>query len=103
MGEVKTGTDQPHGMGIMVTDTGIVDEGFWKDGMKHGRGRSMNCHGDWSFGEYKDDTNHGKWTCYYAEEDGNVEEVGKWENGVKVGTFVLTMPNGDIQEVQYDN
>lgn len=85
----------------MVTDTGIIDEGYWANGIKYGKGRSMNSFGDWSYGEYKNDKNHGNWTCYYAEAEGDVKEEGTWEEGIKKGEFTLTMPNGDIQHVEY--
>eukprot|EP00343_Euplotes_focardii_P001475 CAMPEP_0205801810 /NCGR_PEP_ID=MMETSP0205-20121125/3928_1 /ASSEMBLY_ACC=CAM_ASM_000278 /TAXON_ID=36767 /ORGANISM="Euplotes focardii, Strain TN1" /LENGTH=148 /DNA_ID=CAMNT_0053067189 /DNA_START=111 /DNA_END=557 /DNA_ORIENTATION=+ len=62
VGQVKPLEETPHGAGIMVTLNGIIDEGFFQDGKKHGKGRSMNSFGDWSHGHYKNNQNHGEWT-----------------------------------------
>ena len=39
---MEEGTDDTsHGIGIKVWDEGDIEEGYWKDGQQHGRGRRM--------------------------------------------------------------
>ena len=52
--ELKEGTDDtPHGIDIRVWYSGAIQEGYWKDGELHGRGRGIFYNGDYYIGEYK--------------------------------------------------
>ena len=76
IGEVKEGTDDtPHGIGTKVRRSGVLREGFWKDGKLNGTGRFIDWDGDYYVGEYKEDSRYGPGTMHY---DGHVY-TGEWE------------------------
>lgn len=53
-------------------------------------------------GEYKNDTEHGKWNYYY--ENGNIKAEEQWSNGTENGTFKEYHPDGKLaREIIYKN
>ena len=74
---MKEGTNNiPHGIGIQVRSQGVMVEGYWQDGVQHGKGRGI--FGDtYHTGEYKEMIRYGQGTYYY--EDGNTY-IGEWDN-----------------------
>ena len=64
---MKEGTDDtPHGIGIKVYGSfGNIQEGYWKDGELHDRGRYIWDDGEYYIGEWKVDHYNGEGTLYY--------------------------------------
>ena len=77
IGEVKEGTyDTPHGIGIRVWYGGSIDEGYWKDGELHGRGRVIYGTGNYYIGEWQRGSYNGEGTYY---QDGD-KYTGQWHD-----------------------
>ena len=102
IGEVREGTDHiPHGIGIQVrSKDGGIEEGYWKDGELHGRGRGIDCGGAYYIGEYKEGKRNGEGTKYYATGDKWYE--GGWKNDRYYGQGTLYATNGDKYTGQWD-
>ena len=94
IGEVKEGTDDtPHGIGILVwIGWGRIEEGYWKDGELHGRGRRIWNDGNYYIGEWKEDRYNGEGTWY--DRDGDRYEGG-WKNDSKYGQGTYYTKDGD--------
>lgn len=66
-------------------------------------------------GEVRNDIKNGKWTFYYNVEDSSIHSIGKYENGLKIGTWktyrkktgpnriesVQTWNNGHLKQVDF--
>ena len=64
IGAKLEGTDIFDGIGILVTTAGDVQEGYWKDGCQHGRGRHIYTTGAYYIGDWKNGDWHGQGTWY---------------------------------------
>ena len=74
---MKEGTDdQRHGIGIKVDCVGLIEEGYWKDGKLHGRGRRIWEFGKYYIGEFEEGRFDGEGTWYYK--NGDIEYEGGW-------------------------
>ena len=103
IGEVKGGTDDtPHGIGIQVKwNDGMfgvtIQEGYWKNGSLHGRGREIrgNMRGflEYYIGDYKKGRRDGQGTLYY--ENGDKYEGG-WKDGDKHGQGTMYSTDEDM-------
>ena len=93
IGEVKEGTDHtPHGIGIQVWSLGgMIQEGYWKDGKLHGRGRRIYGDGDYYIGEWKENRYNGEGTLYYKNGD---RYEGGWKKGGYYGQGTYYRKNG---------
>ena len=82
-----------HGIGIRVDKFGGIEEGYWKDGELHGRGRQIGINGDgYYIGEFKGGRKDGKGVEY--EDNGNKYEGG-WKNNQKYGHGKYYTKGGD--------
>ena len=97
---MKEGTgNTPHGIGIRVEwgDGGVtIQEGYWKDGSLHGRGRVINSdmHSKYYYiGDYKEGRKNGQGIEYY--ENGDRYEGG-WKDGYKHGQGTYYEKNEDM-------
>ena len=65
IGQVLRETITPHGKGICAYHDGILYEGWFKDGLRHGKGRFIGYYGDVEDCEHKDGERHGHWVITY--------------------------------------
>ena len=91
---MKEGTDDtPHGIGIRVWMSGAIDEGYWKDGELHGRGRHIDCSGSYYIGEFKKVRFNGEGTYY--KENGDIIYEGGWKDDKYYRQGTYYEKNGD--------
>ena len=85
---MKEGTDDtPHGIGIRVDRDGNIEEGYWKDGELHGRGRFIYEGGSYYIGEFKEGRKNGEGTYYSPNGDIRYEGGWKGNNLYRQGTY----------------
>ena len=99
---MKEGTDDtPHGIGIRVWSAGsIIQEGYWKDGELHGRGRYIyGYNGNYYIGEFKEGSRNGEGVEYWK--DGSRYEGG-WKDDSKYGQGTMYW-NGNKYTGQWDD
>ena len=68
VGQFKAGTNALHGIGIRVKKNGSIEEGYWKDGKKDGKGRCIFDSGLYYIGTYKADR-YEKGICYKTADE----------------------------------
>ena len=76
------------GYGVEMYEHGGVYEGYFIDGIRHGKGKLSHAYGDVFEGDWKDGYRHGK--GIYTHADGNVYDEN-WKDGVRHGKGKYSM------------
>mmetsp|Transcript_19053 Transcript_19053/g.21942 ORF Transcript_19053/g.21942 Transcript_19053/m.21942 type:complete len:205 (-) Transcript_19053:24-638(-) len=101
VGQFKKGSNKiGHGISIIVWDSGLIYEGFWKNNKKHGIGRKIEPSGAYYDGEWQNNKQHGQGV--EVSSDGT-RTVGEWKEDKKVGEHTEYSPNGSSKKVTYSS
>jgi len=97
VGEVKAATEVRHGRGVYLQVAGFVElyEGWWRDGVREGRGRCSGGSGMVYDGDFLGGQWHGKGTLRLK--DGTMYEGG-FKASKREGEGLVTQPNGDREK-----
>ncbi|BES91731.1 MORN [Nesidiocoris tenuis] len=67
--------------------------GQWKDGKKHGQGKSVYGGGSWYEGDWENGLRHGVGTRFYKN---GARYHGQWYKGMRHGRGTMIWPNSDV-------
>eukprot|EP01034_Spumella_vulgaris_P030517 gene30517-37749_t len=96
IGEVSPDSLKRNGSGELTdVDDGLIYNGEWKDGKKHGKGEFYFDNGDHIEGLWMNDLAHGDCVAKYL--NGNIY-IGAFQNGVRSGQGVMTYSDGSVYE-----
>ena len=91
IGDMGIGDKRPSGRGLLVTADGSISEGYWQNGMLHGKARQIHANGDWYIGDWVNGVMEGKGKLHYSD---NHFYEGEWRGGLQHGYAVEEWPDG---------
>lgn len=107
LGQVRTGTDIKHGRGSLLQKffdgTCVLFQGYWRNGIKEGRGRVISTIGNVYEGEWKNGQCEGKGIYIYGPGDDRLRYEGDFVNNWMNGRGTLYFRDGSKYVGQMEN
>ena len=97
---LERGSKIMQGMGIRIYTNGEFEEGYWKNGKKHGYGRSIYPKGGVFEGEFKNNAKHGYGEYTFADGE---KFIGNYKDGKRHGDGTVIKPDGTTTSGRYEN
>jgi hypothetical protein len=95
-----------NGYGKFIYNDGIIYEGYFKDGKRHGRGKIYSPRGTYYEGDWKDHKPNGMGIKRWRDDCKNRQDetyVGSWKNGKMDGYGTYVDSNGNATTGQWKN
>jgi hypothetical protein len=90
-----------NGKGVYIFQSGMKDDGEWKNGKRDGQGTLTYPDGSKYTGRWKNNRMHGKGTKIYVSDAHYTEYAGEWKKGNKHGTGTAIYTGGELYEGEW--